>query len=47
MTTNIHEDAELERLGIQRVETVSYSWGGYRYTNARDAIAAAKRAEKR
>lgn len=37
------DDAELVRWGIERVQTESFSWGGYRYTNARDAIAAAKR----
>ena len=37
------DDAELVRLGIERVQTESFRWGGYRYTNASDAIAAAKR----
>ena len=44
--TNINDkvdDAELVRLGIERVRTESFRWGGYRYTNASDAIAAAKR----
>ena len=36
-------DEELERLGIERVQVESFLWGGYRYTNARDAIAAARR----
>ncbi len=35
---------ELERLGIKAVATTTYEWGGFRYTNAADAIAAAKRA---
>jgi hypothetical protein len=39
-------DAELARLRIERVQTEVFLWGGYRYSNARDAIAAAKRAEK-
>ena len=29
--------------GIKAVPSVSYEWGGYRYTNASDAISAAKR----
>jgi hypothetical protein len=40
------DEAELNRLKIERVQTVTYSWGGYRYSNARDAIAAARRAER-
>jgi hypothetical protein len=35
--------AELARYGIASVPTTSFEWGGYRYSNARDAIAAAKR----
>ena len=34
---------ELERYGIERVPADVYLWGGYRYSNARDAIAAARR----
>jgi hypothetical protein len=40
------EQAELDRYGIQRVPTDTYLWGGYRYSNARDALAAAKRSAK-
>lgn len=40
------EQAELDRYGIQRVPTDTYLWGGYRYSNARDALAAAKRRAK-
>jgi hypothetical protein len=40
------DGAELERLGIVRVMTESFLWGGYRYTSARDALAAARREEK-
>ena len=36
-------DDELAALGITCVETRTFEWGGYRYTNAHDAIAAAKR----
>lgn len=39
------DEAELKRLGIQRVPAEVFLWGGYRYSNARDAIAAARRAE--
>lgn len=35
--------AELKRYGIAAVQLTVFDWSGYRYTNARDAIAAAKR----
>lgn len=35
--------SELKRLGIASVELTVFDWNGYRYSNARDAIAAAKR----
>lgn len=35
--------AELDRYGIERVPADHYLWSGYRYSNARDALAAAKR----
>ncbi len=35
--------ALLQRYGISTVPRPTYEWGGYRYTNAHDAIAAAKR----
>ena len=34
---------ELKRCGIVPVQLTVFDWGGYRYSNARDAIAAAKR----
>ena len=37
------DPAELERYGIERVPADVYLWGGYRYSTARDALAAAKR----
>lgn len=37
---------DLAQLGIERVRTEHFLWGGYRYTNASDAIAAAKRGKK-
>jgi hypothetical protein len=35
--------AQLERYGIETVLKPSYQWSGFRYSNATDAIAAAKR----
>jgi hypothetical protein len=35
--------SELERYGITPVQLTVFDWGGYRYSNSRDAIAAAKR----
>jgi len=40
------EQAELDRLGISRVPADVFMWGGYRYSNAKDAVAAAKRETK-
>ena len=40
------QDSELAQLGIERIQTEHFLWGGYRYTNASDAIAAAKRGKK-
>jgi hypothetical protein len=40
------EQAELDRYGIQRVPADFFLWGGYRYSNARDALTAAKRSAK-
>jgi hypothetical protein len=37
---------ELDRYGVERVPADVFLWGGYRYSNARDAIAAAKRNAK-
>lgn len=36
-------DDDLERFGITEVPAHYYEFGGYRYTNRRDAIAAARR----
>jgi len=33
----------LAQYGITAVPLTSYEWGGYRYSNAHDAVAAAKR----
>ena len=40
------DDGELARLGIERVRADTFRWGGFHYTNARDAVAAAKRSAK-
>jgi hypothetical protein len=40
------EQAELARYGIERVPADVFLWGGYRYSQARDALAAAKRGAK-
>ena len=37
-----HSDLRAQ-YGLKAVPLTSYEWDGYRYTNARDAIAAAKR----
>lgn len=47
MNDNVIDEVELARLGIERVSTITYLWGGYRYGNARDAVTAARRAEKK
>jgi hypothetical protein len=38
--------AELDRYDVAVVLQAVYEWGGYRYTNVLDAIAAAKRGHK-
>ena len=38
--------AELDKHSIARVPADVFLWGGYRYSNARDALAAAKRQAK-
>jgi hypothetical protein len=40
------KQAELNKHGIVRVPADVFLWGGYRYSNARDALAAAKRQAK-
>jgi hypothetical protein len=50
MTMNANEhidEAELARHGIERVPADHFLWNGYRYGNARDALAAAKREQAR
>ena len=47
MNDNVIDEIELARLGIRRVETHTYVWGNYRYSNARDAVAAARREDKK
>lgn len=38
---------ELKRYGIVPVQLTVFEWGGYRYSNASDAIAAARRSAMR
>ena len=40
------DQAELDRYGIERIPADVFQWGGYRYSSARDAVAAAKRSAK-
>ncbi|HET9812406.1 MAG TPA: hypothetical protein VFP57_01950 [Sphingomicrobium sp.] len=47
MNPDTIDQAELARLGITRVPTEHFLWNGYRYGNARDAVAAATREPKR
>ena len=49
MTSNDNhvDEMELARLGIIRVQADVFLWGDYRYSNVRDALAAAKRGEKK
>ena len=47
MNDNHIDETELARLGIKRVQRDVFLWGDYRYGNARDAIAAARRGEKK
>lgn len=37
------ENAQLKRLAITRVPSDTFLWNGFRYSHARDAIAAANR----
>lgn len=45
-TKHSHEklQTELEQYGITPVQLTVFDWGGNRYSNSKDAIAAAKRA---
>jgi hypothetical protein len=47
MNDNTIDEVELARLGIERVQVENFHWRGYRYSNARDAIAAARRGERK
>jgi hypothetical protein len=40
------QQSELDNFGIKRVPADVFLWGGYRYSNASDALAAAKRSVK-
>jgi hypothetical protein len=41
------DEIELARLGIRRVQANIFLWGEYRYANLRDALAAAKRGDRK
>lgn len=47
MNNDAVDQRELDRLGIKRVPTEVFVWGDFRYSNASDAIAAARRSEKK
>jgi hypothetical protein len=40
------DSGNLHSYGITAAEVITYEWGGYRYTNAADVLAEAKRASK-
>ena len=42
-TAELIQSDLLAQYGVTAIPLTSYEWGGYRYTNAHDAIAAAKR----
>ena len=44
--TENEQSAELKKYGITPVQLTVFDWGGYRYSNAKDAIAEAKRPPK-
>ena len=41
------DEMELARWGVRRIQADVFLWGDYRYSNPRDALAAAKRGEKK
>jgi hypothetical protein len=47
MNNDVIDQRELDRLHIKRIPTEVFVWGEFRYSNAHDAIAAARRAEKK
>ena len=47
MNDNVIDETELARLGIKRVQSDYFVWGDFKYGNARDALAAARRGEKK
>jgi hypothetical protein len=47
MNNNAVDQGELDRLHIKRMPTEVFVWADYRYSNAQDAIAAARRAAKK
>ena len=47
MNDNQIDETELARLGIKREPNDSFLWGDLRYSNVRDALAAARRGDKK
>lgn len=47
MLTRDDPRSELKKYGITQVQLTVFDWGGYRYSNSADAIAAAKRLARR
>jgi hypothetical protein len=49
MTSNDNhvDEMELARLGIKRIQEDIFAWGQYRYHNLREAIAAARKGDRR
>lgn len=49
MTSNDNhvDEMELARFGIKRVQAEIFLWGEYRYNNLRDALAAARRGQRK
>ena len=41
--SQVDPETQLAEYGITSVPVMFFDWGGYRYSNARDAVSAAKR----
>ena len=47
LNDNHIDETELARLGIKRLASDRFLWGDHRYGNAREAIAAARRGDRK
>ena len=47
MNDNQIDETELARLGIKREPNDRFLWGDHNYANARDAVAAARRGDRK